>query len=120
MDLEVGLPNAIKMTVDDFSHVQYLHYEQFPFKCRHCHGYGNFAKSCEKKIDEKVGKDKGEQWTQVQKTSTTKQGNTSKGRRAKIGSGSIPTGQRQKENEVSMKREKFLNLKINLEKKIRN
>ena len=43
VDLQVGLPEAIKFTVVDWSHVQELDYEQFPFKCRHCHGYGHFA-----------------------------------------------------------------------------
>ena len=91
MDLEVGLPEAIKLTVEDWSHVQELDYEQFPFKCRHCHGYGHFSRSCKKKIDEEAAKDKGEQWTQVQKTCTSKQGNITKGKRAEIGSGSNST-----------------------------
>ena len=69
MDLEVGLPEAIKLTVADWSHVQELDYEQLPFKCRHCNGYGDFSKSCKKKVDEEATKEKGEQWTQVKKTS---------------------------------------------------
>ena len=35
MDLEVGIPKVIKLTVADWSHVQELDYEQFPFKCPH-------------------------------------------------------------------------------------
>ena len=103
MDLEEGLPKAINLTVIDWSHVQELDYEQFPFKCIHCHGYGHFSRSCKNKIDEEDAKDKGEQWIQVQKTSTTKQGNISKGKRVEIGSSSNPTGLRQKENEAAMK-----------------
>ena len=63
----------------------------------------HFARSCKKKINEEAAKDKGEQWTQFEKTNTAKQGNTSKGKRAEIGSGSITIGQRQKENETAMK-----------------
>ena len=47
--LEVGLPEAINLTVADWTYVQELDYEQLPFKCRFCHGYGHFAKSCKKK-----------------------------------------------------------------------
>ena len=94
MDLEVGFPEAIKLTVADWSHVQELDYEQFPFKYRHCHGYGHFSRSCKKKVDEEVVKEKGEQWTQVQKANTTKQGDISKGKIAEMGSGSNPNGQK--------------------------
>ena len=45
VDLEVGIPEAIKLTVAGWSHVQELDYEQFPFKYRHCHGYGHFSRS---------------------------------------------------------------------------
>ena len=88
MDLEVGLPKMIKLTVTDWSHVQELDYEQLPFKCRHCHGYGHFARSCKKKAEEEAAKEKGDQWTQVQKTSSAKQGNKSKGKRGELGMGS--------------------------------
>ena len=63
VDLEVGLPKAIKLTVVDWSHVQELDYEQLPFKCRNFHGYGHFARSCKKKAEEEDAKEKGEQWT---------------------------------------------------------
>ena len=35
VDLEVGLPEAIKLSVLGWTHVQELDYEQLPFKCRH-------------------------------------------------------------------------------------
>ena len=53
MDLEVGLPEAINLIVEDWSHVQELDYEQLPFKCRHCHGYGHFSRSCKKKLSKR-------------------------------------------------------------------
>ena len=39
MDLEVGLPEAIKIIVVDWTHIQELDYEKLPFKCRHYHGF---------------------------------------------------------------------------------
>ena len=63
VDLEIGFSKAIKLTIVDWSHVQELDYEKFPFKCRHCHGYGHFSISCKKKADEEDAKEKGEQWT---------------------------------------------------------
>ena len=102
-NMEVGLPEAIKLIVADWSHVQELDYEQFPFKCRHCHSYGHFGRSCKKKVEEEAVKEKGEQWTQVQKTSTAKQGNKSKGKRREMGSSSNPTGQKHNETGEAMK-----------------
>jgi hypothetical protein len=78
VDLEEGLPEAINLTVAGWTHVQELDYEQLPFKCRHCHGYGHFAKHCKKKAEEQVDKQNGEQWTLVQKNANTKKG-TGKG-----------------------------------------
>lgn len=49
VDLEVGLPEAIKLMVVDWNHIQELDYEQLPFKCRHCHDYGYFARHCKNK-----------------------------------------------------------------------
>jgi hypothetical protein len=73
VDLEIGLPEAIKITVADWTHVQELDYEQLPFKCRHCHDYGHFARNCKNKAEEEAEKSKGEQWTKVQKQAPTKQ-----------------------------------------------
>eukprot|EP00253_Pinus_taeda_P013975 PITA_13975 len=36
VDLEEGLPEAIKLKVGSWTHVQKLDYEQLPFKCRKC------------------------------------------------------------------------------------
>ena len=58
--LEVALPKVIKLSIADWLHVQELDYEKLPFKCRHCHGYGNFARSCKHKDEEEAIKEKGE------------------------------------------------------------
>jgi len=50
VDLEIGLPEAIKLTIADWSYIQELDYEQQPFKCRNCHEYGHFARYCKKKV----------------------------------------------------------------------
>jgi hypothetical protein len=74
VDLEEGLPEAINLTVAGWTHVQELDYEQLPFKCRHCHGHGHFAKHCKKKSEEQVDKNNGEAWTLVQKNVNSKKG----------------------------------------------
>jgi len=65
VDLEEGLPEAIKLMVVDWSHIQVLDYEQLPFKCRHFHSDEHFAKHSKKKSEDVVEKEKGDQWTQV-------------------------------------------------------
>jgi hypothetical protein len=65
VDLEVGLPEAIKLKVGDWHHFQKLDYEQLPFKCRGCHEYGHFQRNCPKNPPtEKAGE---EGWQQAQK-----------------------------------------------------
>jgi hypothetical protein len=65
VDLEVGLPEAIKLKVGDWHHFQKLDYEQLPFKCRGCHEYGHFQRNCPKNPPtEKVGE---EGWQQARK-----------------------------------------------------
>lgn len=63
VDLEEGLPEAINLTVANWSHIQVLDYEKLPFKCRNCHGYGHFSRHCKKKSEEGDENLKGEQWT---------------------------------------------------------
>ena len=67
VDLEIGLSEAIKLNVVEWSHIQELDYEQLPFKCCHCHGYGHFARNCKKKSEEELENEKANQLTQVQK-----------------------------------------------------
>jgi len=50
VDLGKGLPEAVKIKVDQWTHIQQLDYEQIPFKCKVCHEYGHFANRCPKKI----------------------------------------------------------------------
>jgi hypothetical protein len=45
VDLEKGLPEAIKLSLDDWTHIQKLDYEKIPFKCKMCHEYGHFARN---------------------------------------------------------------------------
>jgi hypothetical protein len=75
VDLEEGLPEAIKLTVVGWTHIQELDYEQLPFKCRHCHGHGHFAKHCKKKAEEQADNTNEDQWTVVQKNAHQKRGN---------------------------------------------
>lgn len=81
MDLEEGLPEAIKLTVAGWTHVQELDYKQLPYKCRRCHGHGHFAKNYKKKVEEQADKQNGEQWTLIQKNANSKKG-TGKGNMA--------------------------------------
>ena len=80
VDLEVGLPEAIKLSVADWTHFQELDYEQLPFKCRFCHEYGNFARYCKKKNEETSEKENGEQWKQVKKSANNGQNSKNKGK----------------------------------------
>jgi hypothetical protein len=57
VDLEVGIPEAIKINVGSWSHIQKLDYEQLSFKCRGCHEYGHFARNCPKTNEEDKGKE---------------------------------------------------------------
>ena len=85
VDLEIGLSEAINLTVAEWSHIQELDYEQIPFKCRLCHGYGHFSCNCKKKSKDEMEQVKDAQWTQVQKARTS-QGPRKKGKE-KSGSG---------------------------------
>ena len=60
VDLETGLLEAINLTVVEWSYTQELDYEQIPFKCRFCHGYGHFARNCKKKGEEDNDNEKNE------------------------------------------------------------
>jgi len=70
-----------------------LDYEKLPFKCGHCHGYGHFSRYCKRKAEEGVENAKGDQWTQVQKSTSMKQKNKIKGKGVPTGSGTPPIAQ---------------------------
>ena len=66
VDLEAGLPEAVKLKVGSWHHYQKLDYEQLPFKCRHYHEHGHFHRNCPKiQIPEE-----GEGWQKVKKGKT--------------------------------------------------
>jgi hypothetical protein len=69
VDLEVGLPEVVKLKVGDWQHFQKLDYEQLPFKCRGCHEYGHFQRNCPKNLNQ--GKEEGEGWQQAKNGRTT-------------------------------------------------
>ena len=64
----MGLPEAIKLKVGSWTHLQVLDYEQLPFKCRKCHIYGHFARGCPNKSEAEKGKEEG--WNQVKRPKT--------------------------------------------------
>jgi hypothetical protein len=68
VDLEVGLPEAVKLKVGDWKHYQKLDYEQLPFKCRGCHEYNHFQRNCPKNPNQE--KEEGEGWQQAKKGKT--------------------------------------------------
>jgi len=72
VDLEVGLPEAIKIKVGSWSHVQILDYEQLPFKCRKCHVHGHFARNCPSNAEPEKGIEEG--WNQVKRAKINHKG----------------------------------------------
>jgi hypothetical protein len=66
VDLEVGLPEAIKLKVKNWQHFQKMDYEQLPFKCRGCHEYGHFQRNCPKNPPS-TEKEGDEGWQQARK-----------------------------------------------------
>lgn len=78
--MEIGLPEAIKLTVADWMYIQELDYEQLPFKCRYCHGYGILPRIVKKKgeKEEEIAKDN--QWIPAHKPKAAKQTNRAKGK----------------------------------------
>ena len=67
----------------------------FQVKCRFCHGYGHFARSCKKFFEEEVVKEKGDEWIQVQKNKSTKQRNKEKKQKGELGTSNNTSGQKE-------------------------
>ena len=67
VDLEAGLPEAIKLVIGEWHHFQKLDYEKLRFKCRHFHEYGDFQNNYPKKPSE-VEKDPEEGWIQAKRS----------------------------------------------------
>jgi hypothetical protein len=65
VDLEAGLPEAVKLTVGSWTHYQKLDYEHLPFKCRNCQEHGHFQRNCPK--TQVSGKEDAEGWQKVKR-----------------------------------------------------
>ena len=66
VDLDAGLPEAVKLKVGDWLYYQKLDYEQLPFKCRQCHEHCHFQRNCPKI----QSPEEGEGWQKVKKGKT--------------------------------------------------
>jgi hypothetical protein len=61
VDLEKGFSEAINITLENWSYLQKVDYEQLHFKCKAYHAYGHFAKNCPKNAPEPIPTE-AEQW----------------------------------------------------------
>jgi hypothetical protein len=64
VDLEKGFPEAIQLTLDNWSYIQKVDYEQLSFKCKACHEYGHFAKNFLQNKSDQPEERVQEQWKQ--------------------------------------------------------
>jgi hypothetical protein len=80
VDLEKGLPEAIKLKLDDSTHIQKLDYEKLPFKCKSCQEYGHFAKNypSNKQPQEVDATQQEEGWQRVWKKANNEKGSDSR------------------------------------------
>jgi len=79
VDLGRGLPEAIKLRVDQWTQIQQLDYEKIPFKCKVCHDYGHFPNRCSKLKDAEIVENVETQennWEQVKRKKTSNKQNT--------------------------------------------
>ena len=68
VNLEAGLPEAVKLKLGSWSRYQKLDYEHLPFKCRTCQEHGHFQRNCPKnQIPEK---EDAEGWQKAKKSKT--------------------------------------------------
>ena len=66
VDLEAGLPEAVKLTVGTWTHYQKVDYEHLPFKCRSCQEHRHFQRNCPK--NQTPEKEEAEGWKKVKKS----------------------------------------------------
>ena len=68
VNLEAGLPEAVKLKVGTWTHFQKLDYEHLPFKCRLCqeHEHGHFQRNCPK--NQALDKEETEGWHKVKRS----------------------------------------------------
>jgi hypothetical protein len=67
--LEKRILEAIKISLDDWTHIKKLDYEQIPFKFKMCQEYGHFARNCPKNKQEVVETEEAQEkgWKKVRK-----------------------------------------------------
>jgi len=71
VDLEKGLPKAIQLTLDGWSYIQTIDYEQIPFKCKACHEFGHFTKNYPKQTHENPENKAPDQWHPTKRKKVT-------------------------------------------------
>ena len=49
VELDKGIHEVVNLVMDSRIHKHKVYYDQLLFKCKKCHEYGNFSKSCPKK-----------------------------------------------------------------------
>jgi hypothetical protein len=76
VNLEAGLPEAVKLTVGDWAHYQKVDYEHLHFKCRNCQEHGNFQKNCPK--TQSTEKETTEGWQQVKRNKNSQKARDSR------------------------------------------
>lgn len=67
VDLGKGLPQEVKIKVDQWTHIRQLEYEKIPFKCKLCYAYGHFANRFPKKQESENLEEFEAKWEQVKK-----------------------------------------------------
>jgi len=76
LDLEQGMLEAILLTLDKWTHVKHLDYEQLPFKCKIFHEYGHFENEWKTNHRENpTTSEQGEVWKIVKKKMHPNKGN---------------------------------------------
>jgi hypothetical protein len=66
-----GTTRGHLVTLDNWSYIQQVDYEQLPFKCKTCHEYGNFAKNYPQNKSDPLEERAQEQWKQPKRKKTS-------------------------------------------------
>jgi hypothetical protein len=59
------------LNLDNWSYIKQVDYEQIPFKCKACHGYGHFAKNCPQVKETQEQDPKQDHWQQPKRKKAT-------------------------------------------------
>lgn len=73
VNLGKGLPEAIKIKVDHWIHIQRSDYEQIPFKCKVCHEYGHSSNRWLKKQESEEVEVQETKWEPIKRKEDNKQ-----------------------------------------------